>query len=53
LFLRVETQAQRIAVMIANDTLGLPGCENSEGTQFGDGTLGDALGALSRHVLKF
>jgi Protein of unknown function (DUF433) len=29
-FLRVEAQAQRVAVMIANDPLGLPGGEHSE-----------------------
>src|SRR5262245_8627290 len=33
---QIEAQAQRIAVVIANRTLGLPGRESAERTQFGD-----------------
>src|SRR5712671_6050174 len=53
LSLRVEAQAKRVAVMIANHPLGLPGGERSERPQFGDDGLDRAIGAVPHHAHCF
>src|SRR3954467_11711187 len=51
--LRGEAQAKRVAVVIANDPLGLPGGERSERSQFGDDGFGRAIGAVPHHARRF
>src|SRR5260370_10232469 len=50
LALRVEAQAQRIAVMIANNPLGLPGSKDPERPQFGDDAFDRAIGTVPHHA---
>src|ERR1700744_1325425 len=47
---RIEAQPQRVAVVIANHPLGLPGGEGSEWLQFGDDRLGRGIGTVPQHV---
>jgi hypothetical protein len=51
--LRVETQAQRIAVVIANNPLGLPGGKDSEWPQFGHDRFHRAVGTVPHHAPGF
>src|SRR5216684_1729900 len=51
--LRVEAQAKRVAVMIPNNPLGLPGRKRSERPQFGDDGFGRAIGAVPHHARRF
>ena len=53
LSLRIEAQPKRIAVMIADHPLGLPGGEDSERPQFGDDGFDRAIGAVPDHALLF
>src|SRR5712671_798629 len=53
LSLRVEAQAKRVAVMIPNNPLGLPGGERSERPQFGDDGLGRPIDAVPHHARRF
>src|SRR3981189_2382679 len=53
IFLRVEAQAKRVAIMIPDDAFGLPGRERSERPQFGDGALDRAGSAISHHARGF
>src|SRR6266403_1109620 len=53
LALRVEAQAQRIAVMIANNPLGLPGGKDPERPQFGDDAFDRAIGTVPLHAHCF
>src|ERR1700686_687979 len=53
LSLRVEAQAQRIAVMIANNPLGLPGGKDPERPQFGDDAFDRAIGTVPHHAHRF
>ncbi len=46
LSLRVEAQAKRVAVMIPNNPLGLPGGERSERPQFGDDAFDRAISTV-------
>src|SRR5215471_1162058 len=50
LSLRIETQAQRVAIMIADYPLGLPGGEGAERPQFGDDSFDRGLCAVSHHI---
>src|ERR1700736_5205104 len=49
---RVEAQAERVAVMIANDPFGLPGGERSERPQFGDAGFDRAGGTIAHHARR-
>src|SRR3954467_12568415 len=51
--LRIEAQAKRVAVVIPNYPLGLPGGERSERPQFGNDGFGWAIGAVSNHARRF
>src|ERR1700730_1539093 len=51
--LRIEAQAKRVAVMIPNHPLGLPGGERSERPQFGDDGFDRAIGAAAHHAHGF
>src|ERR1700746_599733 len=53
LSLRVEAQAQGIAVMIADHPLGLPGGEDPERLQFGDDGFGRTIGTVPHHARCF
>src|SRR6266436_9337115 len=51
--LRIDAQAQRIAVMIANNPLGLPGGKDAERPQFGDDAFDRAIGTVPHHAHCF
>src|SRR5438105_15509197 len=51
--LRVDAQAQRVAVMIANHPFGLPGGKASEWPQVGDDGFGGAIGTVPHHARCF
>src|SRR4051812_4955436 len=51
--LRIEAQAKRVAVVIANDPLGLPGGERSDRSQFGDAGFDRACGAVPHNARRF
>src|SRR4029077_4466228 len=53
LSLRVEAQAKRVAVMIPNNPLGLPGGERSERPQFGDDAFDRAISTVPLYVHCF
>ena len=46
----VDAQAQRIAVVIANDPLGLPCGKRPEWPQFSDDALERAIGSIATNV---
>src|SRR5258708_9896304 len=48
----IEAQAKRVAVMIPNYPLCLPGGERSERPQFGDDGFDRALGAVPHHARR-
>src|ERR1700676_1543909 len=50
---RIEAQAKRIAVMIANHPLGLPGGKDSERPQFSDDGFGRAIDTVPHHARCF
>src|ERR1700737_3997037 len=53
LSLRVEAQAKRIAVMIPNHPLRLPGGKDSERPQFSDDGFGRAIDTVPHHARCF